>query len=94
MIVLRLENSGTIIAVMHINTRKMNMTMNTPIASAPATTKGGKLVSKIDLLRYFLEEPVRITLHPVLFIAPCSAVGFWRFQGPGRSLSGVPSGVW
>jgi putative transposase len=45
--------------------------------------------------RIALEIPkLRKGSYPVLFIAPCSAIGFWRFQGPGRSLSGVPSGVW
>jgi len=44
--------------------------------------------------RYYYETRYYYDAYPVLFIAPCSAVGFWRFQGPGRSLSGVPSGVW
>jgi hypothetical protein len=31
--------------------------------------------------------------QPGLFTEPFSAGGFWRFQGPGRAHSGVPSGI-
>jgi pyruvate dehydrogenase E1 component len=33
-------------------------------------------------------------IQPVLFTEPCSGGVCWRFRGRGRSLSGVPSGVW
>jgi hypothetical protein len=73
----------------------MMTTAKRPLAKARAAKQDEFYTQYIDIQKE-IEACVEFDRDsfrdkPVLFIAPCSAVGFWRFRGRGRPLSGALS---